>query len=209
MSRFETSKFVRDSSIMNQSCLIAACEQLNWKFIQMNGDLLITDIGVKQQFYGEYAIKVHGNQVTYNTYYFGNTKEYVDKLQKLYNELNVEYSRNMIIREFKAKGFTYKSNEKFTANDMEKLSFYMVGRSNDKTETEPVGQIKFTILTDGTVISDSNYLPDDVNKRAHAAMDEVDLNFSSKRIMTKKEVPQKYRDKISKSKQIQSITSKK
>lgn len=209
MSRFETSKFVRNSSVMNQSCLISACEQLKWKYVQKNGDLLITDLGIQQQFYGEFAIKVHDNQVTYNTYYLGNTKEYVEKLQTLYNELNVEYSKNMIIREFKAKGFSFKSNDKFTENDTEKVSFYMVGRSNDKTEPEPVGQIKFTILFDGTVISDSNYLPDDVNKRAHAAMDEVDLNFSSKRVMTKKEVPLKYRDRINKSKQIQSITSKK
>ena len=143
MSRFETSKFVRDNSVMNQSCLISACQQLKWEYVQKNGDLLITDLGIQQQFHGEFAIKVHGNQVTYNTYYFGNTKEYVEKLQTLYNELNVEYSKNMIIREFKAKGFTYKSNEKFTANDMEKLSFYMVGRSNDKTETEPVLALSF------------------------------------------------------------------
>ena len=209
MSRFETSKFVRDSSVMNQSCLIEACKQLNWKYIVKDDELLITDIGVQQKFYGEFAIKVKGDQVTYNTYYFGNTKEYVEKLQTLYNELNVEYSKNMIVREFKAKGFTYKSNDKFAANDNEKVSFYMVGRSNDKTESEPIGQIKFTILFDGTVISDSNYLPDDVNRRAHAATDEVDLNFSSKRVMTKKEVPLKYRDRINKSKQIQSITQNK
>ncbi|MCQ2296595.1 MAG: hypothetical protein MJZ45_04265 [Bacteroidales bacterium] len=209
MSRFETSKFVRNNSVMNQSCLLEACKQLNWKFIVKDDELLITDIGVQQGFYGEFAIKVKGDQVTYNTYYLGNTKEYVEKLQALYNELNVEYSKNMIIREFKAKGFSYKSNDKFVANDVEKVSFYMIGRSNDKTESEPVGQIKFTILFDGTVVSDSNYLPDDVNRRAHAAMDEVDLNFSSKRIMTKKEVPLKYRDRINKSKQIQSITQNK
>ena len=206
MSRFETSKFVRNNAVMNRDCLIQACEQLDWKYLVKNDELLITDIGVKQSFYGEYAIKVKGNDVTYNTYYMGNTKDYVEKLQTLYNELNVEYSRNMIINQFKAKGFTYKSNDKFTVTENEKVSFFMVGRSNDKTETEPIGQIKFTILFDGTVISDSNYLPDDVNKRAHAAMDEVDLHFSSKRIMTKKEVPLKYRDKINKSKQIQSIT---
>jgi hypothetical protein len=134
MSRFETSKFVRDSSVMNRDCLIDACKKLN---------------------------------------------------------------------EFKQKGFTFKSNDKFIQTDEEKVSFFMVGRSKNKIETEPVGQIKFTILSDGTVISDSNYLPDDVNKLAHAAMDAVDLNFSSKRVMTKKEVPLKYRDRINKSKIIQ------
>ena len=208
MSRFETSKFVRNNAVMNRDCLIQACDQLDWKYLIKDDELLITDIGVRQSFYGEYAIKVKGNDVTYNTYYMGNTKEYVEKLQTLYNELNVEYSKNMIVNQFKAKGFTYKSNDKFMVTENEKVSFYMVGRSNDKKESEPVGQIKFTILFDGTVISDSNYLPDDVNKRAHAAMDEVDLHFSSKRIMTKKEIPLKYRDKINKSKQIQSITQK-
>lgn len=47
----------------------------------------------------------------------------------------------------------------------------MVGRSKDKNETEPVAQIKFTILKDGTIVTDSDYLPNDVNERAHDAMD--------------------------------------
>jgi len=209
MSRFETSKFVRNASVMNRDCLIDACNKLNWKYNIVGNELLINDIGVKQSFGSEFAIKVKGNQVTYNTYYLGNTKEYVQKLQGVYNELNVEYSKTMIINEFKNKGFTFKSNDKFVETTEEKLSFFMVGRSKDKTETEPVGQIKFTILNDGTVISDSNYLPDDVNKLAHAAMDAIDLNFNSKRVMTKKEVPLKYRDRINKSKIVQNQIIKK
>lgn len=203
MSRFETSKFVRNASVMNRDCLIDACNKLNWKYNLVDDELLINDIGVKQSFGNEFAIKVKGNQVTYNTYYLGNAKEYVQKLQSVYNELNVEYSKTMIINEFKQKGFTFKSNDKFVQTAEEKVSFFMVGRSKNKTETEPVGQIKFTILNDGTVISDSNYLPDDVNKLALATMDAIDLNFSSKRIMTKKEIPLKYRDRINKSKIIQ------
>jgi hypothetical protein len=205
MSRFETSKFVRNASIMNQECLIEACQKLNWKFIRQGDELLITDIGIKQSFGNEYAIKVKGNNVTYNTYYLGNAKEYVQKLQSVYNELNIEYSQTTIINEFKKKGFTFKSNDKFVAANEEKVSFFMVGRSKDKNETEPIGQIKFTILNDGTVISDSNYLPDDVNKLAHAAMDSIDLNFSSKRIMTKKEIPLKYKNKINKTVQVQTL----
>lgn len=203
MSRFETSKFVRNSAIMNQDCLREACQKLNWKYIQKNDELLITDIGVKQSFYGEFAIRVKGNEVTYNTYYLGNAKEYVQKLQDVYNELNVEYSKTMVINEFKKKGFTFKSNDKFTANQEEKASFFMVGRSKDKNETEPIGQIKFTILFDGTVISDSNYLPEDVNECAHAAMDGIDMIFSSKRVMTKKEIPLKYRDRVKRTVEVQ------
>lgn len=84
----------------------------------------------------------------------------------------------------------------------------MVGRSKDKNETEPVGQIKFTILFDGTVISDSNYLPEDVNKLAHAAMDSIDLNFSSQRVMTKKEIPLKYKDRMNKTVKVQTLKNK-
>ena len=84
----------------------------------------------------------------------------------------------------------------------------MVGRSKDRGEIEQVGQIKFTILNDGTVISDSDYLPIDVNQLAHAAMDAVELNFSSKRIMTKKEIPLKYKNIINKTTQIQTLKNK-
>jgi len=208
MSRFETSKFVRNASVMNLHCLIDACNKLNWKYQLNNDELLINDIGVEQSFGNEYAIRVKGNQVTYNTYYLGNTKEHVQKLQNVYNELNVEYSQTMIINEFKKKGFTFKHNDKFIQTEEEKVSFFMVGRSKDKNEAEPIGQIKFTILNDGTVVSDSNYLPDDVNKQAHAAMDAIDLNFSSKRIMTKKEVPLKYKNKINSTIQIQTLKKK-
>jgi hypothetical protein len=210
MSRFETSKFVRNSSVMNQGCLIEACQKLNWKYNINSDELLITDIGIKQSFGGEYAIKVKGNQVTYNTFYLGNAKEYVSKLQNMYNGLNIEYSKTMIINEFKKKGFAFKANDKSIQTENEKLSFYMVGRSKDKNEAEPIGQIKFTILDDGTVISDSNYLPSDVNKLAHEAMDNIDLNFSSKRVMTKKEIPLKYRQIIAQSKtsQIQNLKNK-
>ena len=208
MSRFETSRFVGNTSVMNQECLIDACQKLNWKFAKQGDELLITDIGIKQSFGNEYAIKVKGNNVTYNTYYLGNAKEYVQKLQSVYNELNVEYSKTTIVNEFKNKGFTFKSNDRFVATQEEKISFFMVGRSKDKNETEPVGQIKFTILFDGTVISDSNYLPEDVNKLAHAAMDNIDLNFSSQRVMTKKEIPLKYKDKMNKTIKVQTLNKK-
>lgn len=196
MSRFESSKFVRNNAVMRQDCLISACEKLGWKYQVKNGVTLVTDIGIGVSFGAEYAIKVEGSNVTYNTYYFGRTGEYVQKLQNEYNTLNVEYSKTVTIDAFKKHGFTYKSIPSFVPNETEKASFYMVGRSNIKEEDEPVGKIKFTILYDGTIISDSDYLPEDVNKRAHAAMDDIDENFSSKRVMTRKEIPAKYRYKV-------------
>lgn len=196
MSRFESSKFVRNNAVMRQDCLITACEKLGWKYRVENGATLVTDIGIGVSFGYEYAIKVEGSTVTYNTYYFGQTGEFVKKLQEEYNALNVEYSQTVIINAFKRHGFTFKSNPSFVPNETEKVSFFMVGRSNIKDEDEPVGQIKFTILNDGTIVSDSDYLPEDVNKRAHASMDDIDENFSSSRVMTRKEIPAKYRHKV-------------
>lgn len=205
MSRFETSKFVRDSSIMHQNVLVEACQSLGWKYHIENNSLHITDLGNNVNFFGEYAIKVTDNKVTYNTYYFGETEGAVKQLQNRFNDLNVSYTKNLLINEFKNKGFSFKRNSKFIETEDEKISFFMVGRSKIKNEKEPVGEIKFTILFDGTIISDSNYLPEDVNEKAHAAMDSIDAFFGSKRIMTKKEIPVKYRDRVSHSKQIQKI----
>jgi hypothetical protein len=196
MSRFESSKFVRNNSVMRQETLIAACEKLGWKYQVKNGVTLVTDIGNGISFGYEYAIKVEGSNVTYNTFYFGQTEEYVRKLQLEYNALNVEYSKNVIIDSFKKRGFAFKSNTSFVPTETEKESFYMIGRSTIKDEDEPIGKIKFTILLDGTIISDSDYLPEDVNKRAHASMDDIDENFSSTRVMTRKEIPTKYRHKV-------------
>lgn len=196
MSRFESSKFIRNNAVMRQECLIAACEKLGWKYQVQNGVTLVTDLGVGVSFGHEYAIKVEGVNVTYNTYYFGKTEEYVKILKSEYNALNVAYSREVVINSFKKHGFTIKSNRSFIPNETEKESFYMIGRSSLKEEDEPIGQIKFTILFDGTIISDSDYLPEDVNKRAHASMDDIDDNFSSTRVMTRKEIPRKYRHKV-------------
>ena len=72
----------------------------------------------------------------------------------------------------------------------------MVGRSKDKNETEPVAQIKFTILKDGTIVTDSDYLPNDVNERAHDALDVLEQLLGNKRVMTKKPIPAKYAGKF-------------
>lgn len=209
MSRFESSTFVRDVNAMSKEILIDACKELGWTYNVSNDAVLVTDLGIGQKFYGEFAIKVENNVVTYNTYYLGNTSEFVDMLKEKYAALNAEYSKKSVIDAFKSKGFTYKSISNFVADERIVYKFVMVGRSKDKNEAEPIGEVTFSILKDGTVISDSNYLPDDVNKRAHAAMDLIDLNFQSKRVMVKKDIPLKYRDKVKKSQLTSQLTSKK
>lgn len=208
MSRFETSKFVRNPALMNQDILKSACDALEWEYEIINDSLRIIDVGTGKIAGNEYAIFVSGNDVTYNMYYLGNALEKVNQLQEMFFALNVEYVKKLVLSEFKKKGFTYKANEKFVTNDEEKVSFYLVGRSKDKGEIEPIGQIKITILKDGTVVSDSNYLPEDVNKLAHSAMDSIEIHFGSKRLMVKKEVPLKYRERIAKSTIINKIQNK-
>ena len=63
-------------------------------------------------------------------------------------------------------------------------------------EDEPIARIKFTILTDGTIVTNSDYLPNDVNERAHDAMDVLEKLLGNKRVMTKKEVPARYLSKM-------------
>ena len=198
MSRFESSRFTRNSNVMNAEVLKSACETLGWKYSIKNNLITISDANQKQNMYGEYILQLNitTNQVSYNTYYTPNAAQKVTELQTVFYKLNAEYARKSLIQSFKRKGFTYLSNEKFNPTEEEVYSFFMVGRSKDKNEDEPVAQIKFIILKDGTIVTDSDYLPNDVNERAHDAMDELESLLGNERVMTKKEVPTKYLHKM-------------
>jgi hypothetical protein len=183
---------------MHVDVLKSACDTLGWLYSIKENELFVTDAKQGTQLYGEYALKLNltTNEVTYNTYYMPNAAEKVEELQNQFYALNAAYSKNSHIQEFKKKGFNYKSNDHFTPTTEEVYSFYMVGRSKDKNEDEPVAQIKFTILKDGTIVTDSDYLPNDVNERAHDAMDVLEQLLGNKRVMTKKPVPSKYLSKM-------------
>lgn len=198
MSRFESSRFIRNPQVMNESILLAACNALSWSYTKIGNELIVNDTNQKSNLYGEFAIKLNlsTNEVTYNTYYLPNAADKVKSLQDQFYILNAEYARSSLITIFKQKGFTYKSNTRFVPTNEEVYSFFMVGRSKDKNEDEPVGQIKFIILKDGTIVTDSDYLPNDVNELAHDAMDILELDLGNKRIMTKREIPQKYLHKV-------------
>ena len=131
-------------------------------------------------------LKVSGNTVTYNSYYLSNGGQLVSELQSVFFPLNVEYAKKTVIDAFKKKGFTLKKLYNFHPSDEEVDRFCMVGYTELPDEKEKRYEIQFSILNDGTVVTDSNYLPDDVNERAHAAMDDVEIAFGNKRIMTKK-----------------------
>ena len=158
MSRFESSRFVRNNNIMNAEVLKSACDSLGWEYT-LNGNILtVLDVKQKETLYGEFALRLNidTNEVVYNTYYLPNAPQKVKELQDKFYLINAEYARKSLIQEFKRKGFTYKTNDRFVPTSEIIYSFYMVGRSKDKTEEEPVAQIKFDILRDGTIITDSD-----------------------------------------------------
>lgn len=199
MSRFESSRFVRNPKVMRVEVLKSACDSLGWTYIVKGNELFVTDANQKTKLYGEFALKLNlvTNEVTYNTFYMPNAVRKVEELQNQFYALNAAYAKRSLVQEFKKKGFMYKSNDRFTSNSEEVYSFFMVGRSKDKNEDEPVAQIKFVILKDGTIVTDSDYLPNDVNERAHDAMDVLEQLLGNKRVMTKKtNIPSKYLAKM-------------
>ena len=199
MSRFESSRFVRNPKVMHVDVLKSACDSLGWSYQIKGNELIVTDAKQGTRMYGEYALKLNlaTNEVTYNTYYMPDAEKKVEELQTQFYALNAAYAKNSLVQEFKKKGFTSKANDRFSPTTEEVDSFFMVGRSKDKNEDEPVAQIKFVILKDGTIVTDSDYLPNDVNERAHDAMDVLEQLLGNKRIMTKKDnIPAKYLAKM-------------
>jgi len=195
MSCFESSTFIKNPDFMNQVVLISACQKLGYKYTLDKDTLTITELDSNVDMHGEFAIKVVGNKVTYNTFYLKNVKEKVDSLQTVFFELNVKYSEESIIREFKKQGWTFKSNDKFKPNQNEKVSFFMVGRSKLKDETEPLAQIKFTIMNDGSFVTDSSYIPKDIHELADLAMSQLEKILFNERKIAPKEIPLKYKNK--------------
>ena len=181
---------------MNQQVLKVACDNLGWQYKIINDELIIMDVGKQQDLHGEFVLKVKGDQVIYNSYYIKNGQEVVKELQSVFYPLNVNYSKQAVVQEFERNGFTFKRDWDFTKTEDIAEHFYMVGETKIEGEEIKRYEIEFSILTDGTVITDSNYLPDDVNDLAHLAMDEIENLLGNKRVMTKKEIPVEYRNRI-------------
>lgn len=203
MSCFESSTFLKNPSVMNQEVLQKVCDKLKWRYeVRVeNGNqvLLVYDVNQKTNLKGEFALKVVGNQITYNSYYLKNGKELAKELENTFYGMNVEYAYETILREFQAVGFKLLPDYKFKETDKEKMRFKMVAHSTMPNESEKRTEIEFTILYDGTVVTDSNYIPEDVHKLADKAMESLDQAFGTKRKegeqIKRKEIPLKYKDK--------------
>jgi len=184
---------------MNQAVLIKACQELGWKYEIRQDELIVLNANQKDDLKGEYLLKVKGDTVSYNSYYMKNAKEFVSELQEVFFKLNVVYSKETILKEFEGVGFSFKRDFDFVANEEEVDRFYMVGYSKIENEEENKTEIQFTILKDGSVVTDSNYIPEDIHKLADEAMLKMDNAFGNKRRegieIKRKEVPIKYQGK--------------
>lgn len=69
MSRFESSRFVRNPKVMHVEVLKSACETLGWSYNISGNELIVTDAKQNSRLYGEFALKLNllTNEVTYNT----------------------------------------------------------------------------------------------------------------------------------------------
>lgn len=199
MSCFESSKFLKNPQILNQQVLIQACDELGWKYEIHRDELVIRNAGQKENLRGEFLLKVKGDKVTYNTYYTKDGKKFVRELQRQFYDLNVSYSKKTILQEFESVGFTFKRDYDFIPNEEQVESFFMVGYSKIDEEDEKRTEIRFTILSDGAIVTDSNYIPEDLHKLADEAMSKIDDAFGSERRegieIIRKEIPERYKTK--------------
>jgi hypothetical protein len=199
MSCFESSTFLKNPQIMRRDLLVKACDQLGWSYVQEGNTLTVISLNNETRLHGEYALKLEGNRVTYNSYYLKNGKELVGDLKQAFWGLNVKYARQSILQAFESKGFKFKKDRSFQATQEVADQFYMVGYSKLTNESEKRTEIKFSILRDGTIVSDSNYIPEDIHELADEAMAEIDQAFGSERKegqeIIRKKIPLKYKHK--------------
>lgn len=105
MSRFESSRFVRNPQVMHVDVLKSACDALGWQYTIHDNILTVSDAKQKSRLHGEFALKLNltTNEVTYNTYYMPNATQKVLELQEQFYALNATYAKNSLIQEFKKK----------------------------------------------------------------------------------------------------------
>ncbi len=161
--------------------------------------------------------------MTFNRFYLRDGAEKVQQLRETFKRLVVEYADDGSGRRLKKKVSlvqddplqdaltpvgtavdqpAFASRSRYTHDQLKgKIVRNLVatGVTRLPEETEPVIVIRFSILDDGTVVSDSNYIPRDVHDRADYAMASLDLFFGSKRRegyeIRRKRIPEAYRDK--------------
>ena len=59
MSRFESSRFVRNPQVMHVDVLKSACDALGWTYRVKDNELIVTDVRQSSRLYGEFALKLN------------------------------------------------------------------------------------------------------------------------------------------------------
>ena len=199
MSCFESSTFLKKPQVMNRQVLIDACKRLGWKYEIKHDELIVYNANQNANLHGEYALKVRGNTVSFNSYYMKNGREIVEELQSQFYELNVEYAEQSIIQKFEKAGFRMRKDWDFKSNEEIAKQFFMVAETRMQGEEERETVIKISILKDGTIVTDSDYIPHDIHELADKAMAELDRAFGTTRRegieIKRKTIPEKYKGK--------------
>lgn len=110
MSRFESSRFVRNPQVMHVDILKSACDTLGWSYSVRGNELLVTDAKQGTKLYGEFALKLNltTNEVTYNTYYMPNAAQKVEELQNQFYALNAAYAKTHWFKNLRKKALPIK-----------------------------------------------------------------------------------------------------
>lgn len=199
MSCFESSTFVRNPLVLQPDLLIQACHQLGWR-TEFIAQVLRVYPPPQTRFGGEFAMEVQGSQVTYNSYFLRDGRQLVRELEATFDALYVDYAVATVRKEFEALGFKY-APDTVKANEADQFArrFTMVGHTRLSEETEKRTEIRFAVRKDGTVVSDSDYIPKDLHEKADQAMAAIDHRFGSERKegehIQRKEIPLKYKGK--------------
>jgi hypothetical protein len=115
-------------------------------------------------------------------------------------QLNVAYARQAIVEAFEQKGFFQQSDYNFRPSGNAVDRFFMCAYTQlDELPEDRQTFIEFTIMNDGSIVSDSNYIPSDVHKAADDAMVVLENTMGNVRRegyeIRRKRIPQQYETK--------------
>jgi hypothetical protein len=115
-------------------------------------------------------------------------------------QLNVEYARQGIIQSFEAKGFFHQADYNFRPSGNAVDRFFMCAYTRlDELPEDRQTFIEFTVMNDGSIVSDSNYIPSDVHEKADEAMENLENILGNVRRegieIRRKQIPYQYETK--------------